>query len=82
MANMSQSSINRLKQLVSDGCKVLQECDDLREGLKETVEAISKELEVKPALLNRFIKEQHKNSTGDQRGDNDTMEELRKALGV
>lgn len=82
MAKLSPENILRLKQLVKDGVQVLQECEDLKEGLSETVKSIADELEVKPALVNRLIKDVQKNKMNDRREDHETLEELYKAAGL
>jgi len=46
----------KLERLVSEGITVLQEIEDLQEGLKETVKAVAEELNIKPALINKAIK--------------------------
>jgi phage-related minor tail protein len=46
----------KLERLVREGITVLQEIEDLQEGLKETVKAVAEELDVKPALINKAIK--------------------------
>lgn len=46
----------KLERLVQEGVTVLQEIEDLREGLKDTVKAVAEELDVKPALINKAIK--------------------------
>jgi hypothetical protein len=46
----------KLERLVNEGITVLQEIEDLQQGLKETVKAVAEELNVKPALINRAIK--------------------------
>jgi len=82
MAKLSQENITRLKQLVQDGVSVLQECEDLKQGLNETVKAIAEELEVKPAQLNKLIKIVQKGRMNDAREDWDELEELYKAGGL
>jgi L-arabinose isomerase len=82
MAKLSPENIARLKQLVHDGVQVLNECDDLRQGLSETVKSIAEELEVKPAQLNKLIKVVQKGKMNDQREDFDELEELYKAGGL
>ena len=82
MAKLSPESVIRLKQLIEDGKSVLQECEDLKAGLKETVDAVSKELEVKPAIVNKLIKICQKGSMNDNREDVETLEELYKAAGL
>ena len=46
----------KLERLVKEGVTVLQEVEDLNEGLKETVKAVAEELNIKPALINKAIK--------------------------
>jgi hypothetical protein len=82
MAKLSPENIARLKQLVADGVQVLQECEDLKEGLSDTVKAIAEELEVKPAQLNKLIKAVQKGTMNDQREAFDELEELYKAGGL
>lgn len=82
MAKLSPENVARLKQLVKDGVQVMQECEDLKQGLSETVKAIAEELEVKPALVNRLIKDVQKNKMNDRREDHETLEELYKAAGL
>jgi hypothetical protein len=82
MAKLSPENIARLKQLVTDGVQVLQECEDLKEGLSDTVKAIAEELEVKPAQLNKLIKAVQKGTMNDQREAFDELEELYKAGGL
>ena len=82
MAKLSPENVARLKQLVKDGVQVLQECEDLQDGLKDTVKSIADELEVKPAIINRLIKDVQKNKMNDRREDHETLEELYKAAGL
>lgn len=82
MAKLSPENVARLKQVIKDGVSVLQECEDLKQGLSETVKAIAEELEVKPAILNRLIKICQKGDMNDKREDVETLEELYKAAGL
>jgi len=82
MAKLSPENIARLKQLISDGVQVLQECEDLKAGLNDTVKSIAEELEVKPAQLTKLIKICQKGKMNDQREDWDELEELYKAGGL
>lgn len=78
---LSDANLARLKQLVNDGVQVLQECEDLKTGLSETVKAIAEELEVKPAQLNRIIKISHKANLNDVRADFEEVEDLLSQIG-
>lgn len=79
---MSPESVARLKQLVKDGVDVLQECEDLKGGLTDTVKSVADEMEVKPGLINRLIRDVHKNKMNDRRDDHEVLEELYKAAGL
>jgi len=46
----------KIKQVISEGITVLQEIDDLAEGLSDTIKAVAQELDVKPATIRRAIK--------------------------
>lgn len=50
----------KLERLVNEGMIVMQEVQDLQEGLRDTVKAVAEELNIKPALINRAIKVAHK----------------------
>ena len=52
----------KLERLIKEGSTVLQEMEDLREGLKETVKAVAEELEIKPSTINKAIKIAHKDN--------------------
>ena len=82
MAKLSAENVSRLKQIIADGVQVLQECEDLKQGLSETIKAIAEELEVKPAQLNKLIKICQKGTMNDQREAFDELEELYKAGGL
>lgn len=82
MANkLSDANLIRLRQLVNDGVQVLQECEDLRTGLSETVKAIAEELEVKPAQLNKVIKIAHKANLGQVEADFEEVKSMLDQLG-
>ena len=63
----------KLERLVREGVTVLQEVEDLQQGLKDTVKAVAEELDVKPALINKAIKIA-KNRDWDKHAD--TYEDL------
>lgn len=46
----------KIKQIVSEGITVMQEIQDLTEGLNETIKAVAEELEVKPSVIKRAIR--------------------------
>jgi transposase-like protein len=46
----------KLQRLVNEGVTVLQEIEDLQQGLKDTVKAVAEELDIKSSLINKAIK--------------------------
>lgn len=77
----SNDDIIRIKQLLTEGCDVLQEIDDLRTGLSETVKAIAEEIDVKPAQLNKALRIAHKASLNEERAALDEIEDILGAAG-
>ena len=77
--HISEADKTRLKHLVSEGVRVKEEVDSLNEGLKETVKAISEELDLKPSLLNKAIRIAYK---GDLRVNTDELEDIEMILGA
>jgi hypothetical protein len=81
MANLSAENVARLKQLIADGVRVMQEVEDLKGGLSDTVKDLAEEMEVKPAILSRLIKAIHKGDMNERREASEILEELYKASG-
>lgn len=73
--------ITRLKQLIMDGCTVLQEVEDLQQGLNETIKAIAEELELKPAQLKKAIRVAHKQSFDEEQEKMSELEDILSAAG-
>jgi|TARA_B110000305_G_scaffold141765_1_gene157888 hypothetical protein len=63
----------KLERLVNEGVTVLQEVEDLQEGLRETVKAVAEELDIKPGLINKAIKIAQK---GDWANHADAFDDL------
>lgn len=78
---LTPQDVARLKQLVNDGCTVLQEVEDLNTGLNETVKAIAEELEIKPGQLKKVIKIAHKASLQEEKEKFDEVEDLLDIIG-
>lgn len=71
----------KLENLVREGVTVLQEVEDLNQGLKDTVKAVAEELDIKPSLINKAIKVA-KNRDWDKHYDEfDDLETLVTILG-
>jgi predicted regulator of amino acid metabolism with ACT domain len=46
----------KIKQIVSEGVTVLQEIQDLTDGLNDTIKAVAEELDVKPSVIKKAIR--------------------------
>lgn len=50
----------KLERLINEGSILLQEIEDLKESLKDTVKAVAEELQIKASVINKAIKIAHK----------------------
>ena len=71
----------KLSQLINEGMQVMQEVEDLTEGLNDTVKAIAEELEIKPAVLKKAIKIAHKAEFGKAQQDHELLETILTTVG-
>ena len=69
----------KLERLISEGSNVIREMDELKEGLKETVNAVAEELEIKPSIINKAIKIAHKDNWNSHLEE---WEEIEGILGI
>ena len=79
--NFNDAEKQKLIQIISQGSQVLGEVEDLKGGLKDTVKAISEELELKPALINKAISVAHKAKLAETRADFEDMETILETVG-
>lgn len=66
----------KLEKLIKEGSLVLQEIEDLKTGLKETVDAIAEQMDLKPGIINKAIKIAHKGNWQDHAEANDEIEAI------
>lgn len=66
----------KLKQLIAEGVTVMQEIQDLNDGLKDTIKAVAEELEVKPAVIRKAIRVAQKGNWGDVYEEFDHLESI------
>ena len=71
----------KLERLVNEGAQVMQEVEDLNTGLKDTVKAISEEMDMKPATLNKAIRIAYKNEFAQVQDSFSAVEEVLQAVG-
>jgi DNA-binding MarR family transcriptional regulator len=81
MRPLSDTEVNRLKQIVGEGVQVMDEVTTLNEGLNDTVKAIAEELDLKPAMLKKAIRTAYKAEFSKAREDFDELEEILKVTG-
>ena len=79
--SLNDSEIKKLKQLMNEGIQVTGEVEALREGLKDTVKAISEEMDMKPATLNKAIRIAYKNEFAQVQDSFSAVEEVLQAVG-
>tara|TARA_Y100001937_G_scaffold125828_1_gene193549 strand:+ start:447 stop:710 length:264 start_codon:yes stop_codon:yes gene_type:complete len=77
----SQEEQARLKRLIEEGMQVTFEIETLKEGLRDTVKAISEEMELKPAVVNKAIKIAHKASFQEEYDKFDELETILETVG-
>jgi hypothetical protein len=81
IGSLSDSDKAKIKELISQGVGITSDIETMKEGLKEAVDAVAQELEIKKNVLNRAIKVAHKmNKNRDElaegREELDEVEEL------
>lgn len=72
---------NKLISLINDGIDVEKEIEDLSGGLKDTIDAIAKELEIKPSILKKAIKTARKGKFTETNEDHLTLENILVTVG-
>lgn len=71
----------KLVQIVSEGCTVLTEIEDLSTSLNETIKAIAEELEIKPSVLKKAIKLAQKGKFGEATQDHQLLTDILETVG-
>ena len=77
----SQEEQARLKRLIEEGMQVTFEIETLKEGLRDTVKAISEEMDLKPAVVNKAIKIAHKANFQEEYDKFDELETILETVG-
>jgi len=67
----------KLLNVIDQGVQVLQEVEDLKGGLRDTIKSIAEELDIKPSLLTKAVNVAHKQNWGKV---NEEFEELENIL--
>lgn len=71
----------KLSQVISEGMNVLHEIETLRDGLSDTVKAISEEMSIPPAILKKAIKVAHKAEFHKTKKDQELLETILETVG-
>ena len=71
----------KIKQIVAEGMTVMQEIQDLQEGLNDTIKAVAEELEIKPGLLKKAIKIAQKSKFGETNADHEELTDILETVG-
>ena len=74
--HFSKDDRDRINYLINEGCRVNSEIDLLKDGLKEAVDEVSKELDIPKKDLNKAIRMAHKQSYYDEKAQLDHIHEL------
>ena len=78
----SHDDINRLRELVREGCTVKREVDDLNGGLNDTVKAVAEEMGINAGILKKLINTAYKNNAQDVKAQHTELEDLIDTLGL
>lgn len=78
---ISQEQKTKLIQIVNEGVAVMQEVQDLNDGLNETIKSVAEEMEIKPSILKKAITTAKKGNFQDQYADFDTLETILDTVG-
>jgi hypothetical protein len=78
---LGPAEITRLKDLVVDGVRTLEEITSLRDGMSDTVKAISEELQIPAPLLKKVISAAHKGNYAELESELKDVETLLQAVG-
>lgn len=79
--NFNEAEKEKLIQLIKQGSQVLSEVEDLKAGLKDTVKAVSEELELKSAIINKAIAIAHRDNYKAVADDMDLLDSILAAAG-
>lgn len=66
----------KLEKLIAEGASIYGEIDDLKEGLRDTIKAVAKELELKTTVINKAIDLARKGKWADFHEDFEEIEAI------
>lgn len=71
----------KLTQLINEGLTVMQEVDDLNEGLNDTIKAIADEMQIKAAVLKKAVRTAYKADFDKHSDDHAQLENILATVG-
>ncbi len=74
--SLGPNEIQRLKDLIYDGVKTKEEIQTLKEGMSDTVKAISEELQLPASLLKKAIDIAFKGDFEKHKNELDELDEI------
>lgn len=82
IGSLSEGDKSKIKELITQGVAITRDIETLKEGLKETVDAIAEELEIKKNVLNKAIRVAYKmDENRDELADNrEILDEVEEVL--
>lgn len=78
---LSSNDRVRLNDFMDSGLKILQEVEDLKEGLKDTTKALAEEFDIKPGILTQALNRARKSNLDEARDTLDLVESILQATG-
>jgi len=78
---MSEADKAKIRELVNQGVAITKDIETLREGLRETVDAVAQDLEIKKTTLNKAIRtafkmQENRDALTEGREEMDEVEEI------
>jgi hypothetical protein len=79
--NLSSEDNAKLRYALEDGIKTTAEIAALREGLRDTIKNVSKELQIEPRALRRAIRAAVKENFDDEKNEVESVEHILRLVG-
>ncbi len=71
----------KLKSIITEGIGVMSEIEILNGGLKDTIDSIAEELEIKPSVLKKAVRTAYKSSFTQTSEDHSVLETILETVG-
>ena len=83
---LSDEDRSKLRELIDQGVQITNDIKNLKEGLSETIAAVSEEMEIPKTLINKAIKVavkmgENRDELEEGREELDSVEEILMAIG-